>query len=93
MISDLFRVSQHFSNLSLFHRLLRSQHLVISPPGKQIGEKMEAVTDFIFLGSKITVDGDCSHEIRRLLFLGRKTMKNLEVYLIAETSLGQQISV
>ena len=41
------------------------------------GEKMEMVTDFIFLGSKITVDGDCSHEIERGLLLGRKTMTNL----------------
>ena len=41
------------------------------------GETMEAVTDFIFLGSKITVDGNCSHEIKRCLFLGRKTMTNL----------------
>ena len=41
------------------------------------GEKVEAVTDFLFLGSKITVDGDCSHEIRRLL-LGRKVMTNLD---------------
>ena len=39
---------------------------------------MEAVTDFIFLGSKITADGDCSHEIRRCLFLGRKSMTNLD---------------
>ena len=38
---------------------------------------MEAVTDFIFLGSKITVDGDCSHEIKRHLHLGRKAMTNL----------------
>ena len=38
---------------------------------------MEAVTDFIFLGSKITVDGDCSHEIKRCLLLGRKAMANL----------------
>ena len=38
------------------------------------GEKMEAVTDFLFLGSKITMDGDCSHEIRRCLLLGRKAM-------------------
>ena len=38
------------------------------------GEKMETVTDFIFLGSKITSDGDCSHEIKRLLLLGRKVM-------------------
>ena len=42
------------------------------------GEKVEAVTDFIFLGSKITADGDCSHEIKRRLFLGRKVMTNLD---------------
>ena len=41
------------------------------------GEKMETVTDFIFLGSKITADGDCSHEIKRRLLLGRKAMTNL----------------
>ena len=40
-------------------------------------EKVERVTDFIFLYSEITVDGDCSHEIKRCLFLGRKTMTNL----------------
>ena len=42
------------------------------------GEKVETVTDFIFLGSKITADGDCSHEIKRLLLLGRKVMSNLD---------------
>ena len=42
------------------------------------GETMEAVTDFIFLGSKITVDGDCSHEIKILFLLGRKAMANLD---------------
>ena len=42
------------------------------------GEKMETMTDFIFLGSKITVDGDCSHEIKRHLLLGRKAITNLE---------------
>ena len=41
------------------------------------GERVEAVTDFIFLGSKITVDGDSSHEIKRCLLLGRKAMTNL----------------
>ena len=41
------------------------------------GGKVETVTDFIFLGSKITVDSDCSHEIKRCLFLGRRTMTNL----------------
>ena len=42
------------------------------------GETMETVTDFIFLGSKITGDGDCSHEIKRHLLLGRKVMTNLD---------------
>ena len=42
------------------------------------GEKVEVVTDFLFLGSKITADGDCSHEIRRQLLLGRKAMTNLD---------------
>ena len=42
------------------------------------GETMETVTDFIFLGSKITADGDCSHEIKRRLLLGRKVMTNLD---------------
>ena len=45
------------------------------------GETMETVTDFIFLGSKITVDGDCSHEIKRCLLLGRKAMTNLDSIL------------
>ena len=44
-------------------------------------EKVEIVTDFIFLGSKITVDGDCSHEIKRCLLLGRKAMTNLNSIL------------
>ena len=42
---------------------------------------METVTDFIFLGSKITADGDCNHEIKRLLLLGRKAMTNLDSIL------------
>ena len=45
------------------------------------GETMETVRDFIFLGSKITADGDCSHEIKRQLLLGRKVMINLESIL------------
>ena len=45
------------------------------------GETMETVTDFIFLGSKITGDGDCSHEIKRRLLLGRKAMTNLDSIL------------
>ena len=45
------------------------------------GEKVEVVTDFLFLGSKITVDGDCSHEIRRNLLLGLKAMTNIDSVL------------
>ena len=45
------------------------------------GGKVEVVTDFLFLGSKITADGDCSHEIRRRLLLGRKAMTNLDSVL------------
>ena len=51
------------------------------PSWKIEGEKVETVTDFIFLGSKITVDGDCSHEIKRCLLLGRKAMTNLDIIL------------
>ena len=45
------------------------------------GEKVETVTDFIFLGSKITTDGDCSHEIKRCLLLRRKAMPNLKQHI------------
>ena len=48
--------------------------------GQLDGKKMETVRDFIFLGSKITVDGDYSHEIKRRLLLGRKAMTNLDAY-------------
>ena len=57
---------------------------------------METVTDFIFLGSKITPDGDCSHEIKRYLLLGKKTMTNLDSILkmqkhsFADTGLSSQ---
>ena len=51
------------------------------------GETMETVTDFSFLGSKITADGDCSHKIKRHLLLGRKDVTNLDSVLKAETLL------
>ena len=57
------------------------------------GEKVEAVTDFIFLGFKITVDGDCSHKIKRHLHFGRKAMTNLDSIKKPETSSCQQKSV
>ena len=56
------------------------------------GEKVETVTDFIFLGSKIIADNDCSHEIKRYLLLGRKALTKLDSILKAEISLCPQRS-
>ena len=55
------------------------------------GETMETVTGFIFLGSKITADGDCSHEIKRCLFLGRKVMINPDSVLSRDTTLPTKV--
>ena len=65
--------------------LLKTKIIVSSPiTSWQIdGETMETVTDFIFLDSKITADGDCSHEMKRCLLLGRKAMTNLDSILKA----------
>ena len=56
-------------------------------------ETMETVGDFIILGSKITANGDCSHEIKRHLLLGKKAMANLDSILKTETLLYQQRSI
>ena len=57
------------------------------------GETVETVSDFIFLGSKITADGDCSHEIKRCLLLGRKVITYLDRLLKSRDALCQQRSV
>ena len=57
------------------------------------GEKVQTVSDFIFGGSKITADGDCSYEIKRRSLLGRKVMSNLDAYSKAETLLCRLRSV
>ena len=57
------------------------------------GETVEAGSDFVFWGSKITADDDCSHEIKRRLLLGRKVMTNLDSMLKSETLLCQQRSI
>ena len=57
------------------------------------GETVETVSDFVFWGSKITADGDCSHEIERHLLLGRKVMTNLDSMFKGETLLCQQRSI
>ena len=56
------------------------------------GETMETVTDFIYLGSKITADGDCSHKIKRCLLLGRKVMTNLDsIFKIRDITLPTKV--
>ena len=58
------------------------------------GEKVEVVTGFLFLDSKITADGDCSHEIRRYMLLGRKAMINLDSVLKSrDTTLSTKVSI
>ena len=57
------------------------------------GEKMETVTVFIFLESRITVDGDCSHEIQRPLLLGRKAMTNLDSVLSRDITLLTKVCI
>ena len=60
---------------------LNIQKTKIMASGQIDGETVETVTDFIFLGSKITANGDCSHEIKRCVLLGRKVMTNLDSVL------------
>ena len=57
------------------------------------GEKVEAMADFIFLVSKITVDSDCSHEIKRRLFLGRKAMTNLDILKSRDITLLTKVQI
>ena len=77
------RVKEESEKASLKLNIKKTKIMTSSPiTSWQIeGEKVEAVTDFLFLGSKITVDGDCSHEIRRQLLLGRKAVTNLDSVL------------
>ena len=65
------------------YNIQKTKIMASSPitPWQIDGETMETMTDFIFLGSKITADGDCSHEIKRYLLLGRKAMKHLDSIL------------
>ena len=77
--SPLMRVRGESENADLKVNIQKTKIMTSGPiTSWQIdGEKVETVRDFIFLGSKITADGDCSHEIKRLLLLGRKAMTNL----------------
>ena len=75
----LMRVKEESENTRINLSIQKIKVMALSPNTlwKIDGEKVEKVTDFTFLCSKITADGDCSHEIKRHLLLGRKTMKNL----------------
>ena len=76
----LMKVKEESKNIALKLNIQKTKIMASSPiPSWQIDvETMETVTDFIFWGSKITADGDCSHEIKRHLLLGRKAMTNLD---------------
>ena len=79
-LKSLLRVKEESENAGLKLNIQKTKIMASSPiTSWQIdGGTMETVTDFIFLGSKICTDGDCSHEIKRLLLLGRKVMTNLD---------------
>ena len=81
--SLLMKVKEESENVGLKLNILKTKIMASSPITTwQIDwETVETVADFIFLGSKITADSDCSHEIKRHLFLGRKVMTNLESIL------------
>ena len=78
--SPLIKVKEESEKVGLKLNIQKTKIVASSPiTSWQIdGETVETVSDFIFLGSKITADGDCSHEIKRCLLLGRKVMTNLD---------------
>ena len=81
--SLLMKVKEDSENVGLKLHIQKTKIMASGPiTSWQIdGETVETVTDFIFLGSKITADGDCSHEIKRCLLLGRKVITNLDSIL------------
>ena len=81
--SLLMKVKEESEKAGLKHNIRKTKIIASSliTLRQTDGETVEIVTDFIFLGSKITADGDCSHEIKRCLLLGRKAMTNLDSIL------------
>ena len=92
--SLLMEVKEESEKVGLEFNVQKTKIMASSPiTSWQIdGETVETVADFIFGGSKITADGDCSHEIKRLLLLGRKVMNNLDSH-IKKKRLYQQRSI
>ena len=82
-LKSLLKVKEESEKIGLKLSIQKTKIMASGPiPSWQIdGETMEIVTDFIFWGSKISADGDCSHEIKRRLLLGRKAMNNLDSIL------------
>ena len=93
--SLLMKVKEESENVGLKLNIQKTKIMASGPiTSWQIdGETVETVSGFIFLGSKVTEDGDCSHEIKRHLLLERKVMTNLDSILKAETLLCQQSSI
>src|SRR5574337_1005246 len=84
--SFLLKVKEESEKVGLKHNIQKTKIMKSSPITSwqidgETGQTVETVSDFIFWGSKITADGDCSHEIKRRLLLGRKVMSNLDSIL------------
>ena len=91
--SLLMKVKEESEKAGLIVNIQKTKTMASSPiTSWQIdGETMETATDFIFLGSKITADGDCSHEIKRCLLLGRKAMTNLVSILKTDITIWTKV--
>ena len=91
----LMKVKEESEKFGLKLNIQKTKSMASGPitSWKIDGETVETVSDFIFLGSKITADGDCSHEIRKHLLLGRKVMTNLDSILKSRDLLCQQTSI
>ena len=93
--SHLIIVKEESEKVGLKLSIQKTKIMASGPitSGQTDGDTMETGRDFIFLGSKITADGDCSHEIKRCLLPGRKAMTNIDSILKAETLLCQWRSI
>ena len=91
----LMKVKEESEKVGLKLNIQKTKIIASSPitSWEMDGETVETVSDFILGGSKISADGDCSHEIKRCLLLGRKVMTNLDSILKAETLFCQQRSI
>ena len=93
--SLLMKVKEESEKVGLKLNIQKMKIMASGPitPWEIDGETVEIVSDFVFMGSKITADGDCSHEIKRCLLLGRKVMTNLDSILKNRDITFQQRSV